>query len=74
MEGGTWGCTYAGFYEQWKFYSCLLEEVILESKNLFVLLVGMQNVSSYLERKNIKRKVSMLIHSIDKCIITKKKF
>lgn len=53
MEGGTWGCTYAGFYEQWEFYSCSLEEVISESKNLFVQLLGMQNVSSYLE-KNMK--------------------
>lgn len=53
MEGGTRGCTYAGFYEQWEFYSCSLEEVISESKNLFVQLLGMQNVSSYLE-KNMK--------------------
>jgi len=49
-KGGTWGCKYARFYEQWKFYSCLLEEVISESRNLFVRLLGMQNVASNLEK------------------------
>lgn len=43
-----------------------------QSKNLFVQLLGMQNVSSYLE-KNIKLEVAKIILSIDKCIINQKK-